>query len=274
MKHIGYFLLIVAMLASCKESTKSVGDAAKDAATKTTDKMIETMGGNSIGNGMTIKPFTESVAFPDASISSVNYTNGVFTFGVRGDKYKLGKQSTDAPAKMCANSAKGQHIHLIMNDSPYAAKYVNQFEHDVPDGDHHMLAFLSRSYHESIKSNGASVALKVNVENKSIVKTEQIKEPMLFYSRPKGNYVGNDTKNLMLDFFLTNVNLSADGYKVKADINGTETIITDWQPYYLNGLPMGENTITLTLIDKDNKKVDTPLNPVSRTFTLKADPMG
>ncbi len=262
------------MLASCKESTKSVGDAAKDAATKTADKMIETMGGNSIGNGMTIKPFTESVAFPDASISSVNYTNGVFTFGVRGDKYKLGKQSTDAPAKMCANSAKGQHIHLIMNDSPYAAKYVNQFEHDVPDGDHHMLAFLSRSYHESIKSNGASVALKVNVENKSIVKTEQIKEPMLFYSRPKGNYVGNDTKNLMLDFFLTNVNLSADGYKVKADINGTETIITDWQPYYLNGLPMGENTITLTLIDKDNKKVDTPLNPVSRTFTLKADPMG
>ncbi len=274
MKHIGYFLLIIAMLASCKESTKSVGDAAKDAATKTADKMIETMGGNSIGNGMTIKPFTESVAFPDASISSVNYTNGVFTFGVRGDKYKLGKQSTDAPAKMCANSAKGQHIHLIMNDSPYAAKYVNQFEHDVPDGDHHMLAFLSRSYHESIKSNGASVALKVNVENKSIVKTEQIKEPMLFYSRPKGNYVGNDTKNLMLDFFLTNVNLSADGYKVKADINGTETIITDWQPYYLNGLPMGENTITLTLIDKDNKKVDTPLNPVSRTFTLKADPMG
>ena len=78
----------------------------------------------------------------------------------------------------------------------------------------------------------------------------------------------------MLDFFLSNVNLSANGYKVKADINGTETMITNWQPYYLNGLPMGENTITLTLLDKDNNVVDTPLNPVSRKFNLKADPTG
>jgi len=37
---------------------------------------------------------------------------------------------------------------------------------------------------------------------------------------------------------------------------------------------MGENTIELTLIDKDGNVVDTPLNPVTRTFTLKADPLG
>jgi len=270
MKHIGYLVLIFVLLVSCKDTAKVV----EDAADKATEQITGSADDKTIGNGLTIRPFTESVSFPDAAITTMNYTNGVFTFGVGGESYTLGQQSTDAPAKMCANSGKGQHIHLIVNNGPYAAKYVNQFEHDVPDGEHHVLAFLSRSYHESIKSPGAHVAVKVNVENKSITKTAQVTEPMLFYSRPKGNYVGKDTKNLMLDFFLSNVDLSANGYKVKADINGTETILTDWQPYYLNGLPMGENTITLTLLDKDNNVVATPLNPVSRTFTLKADPMG
>ena len=49
-------------------------------------------------------------------------------------------------------------------------------------------------------------------------------------------------------------------------------MIDTWQPYYIEGLPMGENTITLTLVDAEGKKVDTPLNPVTRKFTLAADP--
>ena len=61
-------------------------------------------------------------------------------------------------------------------------------------------------------------------------------------------------------------------YQVKADINGEEHMIDTWQPYYIEGLPMGENTVTLTLVDGSGQTVDTPLNPVSRTFTLAADP--
>jgi len=274
MKQILSLLILTFAIASCKDTSntsKSVAETIADASKTVIETSDEEI---SIGNGLTIKPFTESVAFPDASISTMNYTNGVFKFGIRGDSYTLGQQSADVESKMCANSGKGQHIHLIVNDAPYAAKYVNQFTHDVPDGEHHILAFLSRSYHESIKSNGANVAVKVNVKDKSITNTEAIKDPFLFYSRPKGTYVGKDTKNLMLDFFLKNVKLSENGYKVKVSVNGTETILTKWRPYYLNGLPMGENTITLTLLDKDGNKVDTPLNPVSRTFTLKADPLG
>ena len=270
MKFTFYLLTAILMFSACKDSAKTV-DATKEVIKEAMPDMSKEQ---TLGNGITMKPFTSSVQFPDASISTMNYTNGVFTFGIRGDSYSLGQQSSDVESKMCANSGKGQHIHLIVNNAPYAAKYVNQFTHDVPDGDHHVLAFLSRSYHESIKSPDAHIAVKVKVKDKSITNTERIEEPMLFYSRPKGTYVGNDTKNLMLDFFVKNVNLSESGYKVKANINGTETIITKWQPYYLNGLPMGENTIELTLIDKDGNAVATPLNPVSRTFTLKADPLG
>lgn len=274
MKYTFYLLALVFLISACKDAAKTV-----DTATETAKEVVKEVAADmskeqSLGGGITMKPFTSSVQFPDAAISTMNYTNGVFTFGIRGESYSLGQQSTDVESKMCANSGKGQHIHLIVDNAPYAAKYVNQFTHDVSDGDHHVLAFLSRSYHESIKTENAHIAVKVNVKDKSITSTERITEPMLFYSRPKGTYVGNDTKNLMLDFFVKNVDLSANGYKVKANINGTETIISKWQPYYLNGLPMGENTIELTLIDKDGNAVATPLNPVSRTFTLKADPLG
>ncbi|RME01486.1 MAG: phosphopeptide-binding protein, partial [Bacteroidetes bacterium] len=108
-----------------------------------------------------LTPFEPSYDFPDAKLESMSYKDGKFTFTVTGESYKLGAQTPDAPQKMCANSAKGQHIHLIIDNQPYVAKYTNEFEYDVPDGEHYILAFISRSYHESIKHNGASIAKKV-----------------------------------------------------------------------------------------------------------------
>ena len=74
-----------------------------------------------------------------------------------------------------------------------------------------------------------------------------------------------------LDFSSALANLG-DDYKVKAEINGETHMIDSWQPYYIEGLSMGENTITLTLVDGEGNKVDAPLNPVTRKFTLQADP--
>ncbi|MEN0003965.1 MAG: hypothetical protein AAF798_07475 [Bacteroidota bacterium] len=219
----------------------------------------------------TLTPFAPSTAYQDAEITSMEYTDGKFAFGIGGEGYELGTQTPDAAQKMCANSAKGQHIHLIVNNGPYAAKYVPEFEHDLPDGEHHLLAFLSRSYHESIKSPTAFVAQQIAVENKAITLAEDITTPMLFYSRPKGTYVGADTEKVMLDFYLVNAKLG-DNYMVKAEINGEEHMLDTWQPYYVEGMPMGENTIKLTLLDKEGNAADVPLNPVERTFTLKEDP--
>ncbi len=220
----------------------------------------------------TLIPFSASPEYPDAAIESMDYENGAFTFSLSGESYKLGEQTADAPQKMCANSGKGQHIHLIVDNGPYAAKYAAEFDHEVAEGAHFILAFLSRSYHESIKTAKAHTAVKVNIADHMIAESETIEEPMLFYSRPKGTYVGNaDTKKVMLDFYLVNVELG-EGYQVKADINGEVHMIDQWQPYYIEGLPMGENTITLTLVDAGGNQVEAPLNPVSRTFTLKEDP--
>ncbi|HMQ62901.1 MAG TPA: hypothetical protein PKE06_19625 [Flavilitoribacter sp.] len=220
----------------------------------------------------TVTPFTSSTEFADAAIESMEYKDGKFAFGIGGSTYQLGVQTPDADAKMCANSAKGQHIHLIIDNAPYAAEYTREFEYDIPDGEHYLLAFLSRSYHESIKTKAASKVEKISVANKSFTATSDLMDPMLFYSRPKGEYIGKkETDKVMLDFYLANCTLGTD-YKVKAEINGEEHMIDKWQPYYIEGLPIGDNTIKLTLVDKDGNMVNTPLNPVERTFTLKADP--
>ncbi len=257
MRYITLFFLATTILFSCKNEAKKVTDAA--------EKVVNT-------KKYTLSPFDSSPSFPGATLSDMNYTAGKFSFGVSGGDYTLGSQTTDAPQKMCANSAKGQHIHLIVDNMPYSAQYISEFVYDVEDGDHTILAFLSRSYHESIKSPGASIVQKVNVKDKKITSTADVDGPMLFYSRPKGTYSGDDTKKVMLDFFVKDATLGS-GYTVKADINGEEHIIDKWQPYYIEGLPMGENNITLTLLDKDGAKADVDLNPVTRTFVLLAEPV-
>ena len=224
-------------------------------------------------NSYTLTPFTESTPYPDANMTSMTYEGNKFSFGVEGDNYELGAQTPDAPQKMCANSAEGQHIHLIIDNGPYAAKYVAEFDHEVADGEHYLLAFLSRSYHESIKTDQAHTAKKITVAGGAISAEEDITDPMLFYSRPKGSYVGKaNTDKVMLDFYLKNVALGAD-YKVKVEINDEwETTVDTWQPYYIEGLPMGDNKVKLTLTDAEGNAVDTPMNPVERLFKLAADP--
>lgn len=258
------FLFTLTLFAySCQDAAST----AKDTAEKTTKAVTDAVKANKF----TLTPFSPSPAYTDARMTSMAYKDGHFSFGVTGEAYKLGAQTPDAPQKNCANSAKGQHIHLIVDDAPYAAKYTAEFDHEVADGEHYILAFLSRSYHESIKTTDASRVRKVSVANKSIQEETTVNSPMLFYSRPKGTYKGKaNTDKVMLDFFLHNVSLGAD-YKVKADINGETHTLNTWQPYYIEGLPMGENSITLTLVDKDGKAVDTPLNPVTRTFMLAVD---
>ncbi|MDE0471265.1 MAG: phosphopeptide-binding protein, partial [Ekhidna sp.] len=56
--------------------------------------------------------------------------------------------------------------------------------------------------------------------------------------------------------------------KVKATINGNEFMIEEWVPYYIEGMPMGENTIKLELIDAEGNLIEGPFNVVERTITL------
>ncbi|MFK8055520.1 MAG: phosphopeptide-binding protein [Saprospiraceae bacterium] len=259
MKNLLFIVAAGLVFGSCNSST-----SAEDAVSE----VVETVSTPKI----TVSPKAPGMDFPDATITDWGFTDGDFKFDVDASTYELGQQTADASSIMCANSGKGQHIHLIVDNKPYAAKYTPKFAYELEDGDHQILAFLSRSYHESIKTPAAHRAVNATVAGNSFTKVEPITNPMLFYSRPKGTYVGKDAQKLLLDFYPVNVQLDAD-HQVKVETNGETFMLDKWQPYVLEGLPMGENTVTLTLVDGEGKRIEAPHNPVSRTFSLQADPL-
>ena len=180
------------------------------------------------------------------------------------ENFELGAQTIKDFDYSLANSHKGQHIHLIVNNGPYSAKYQNSFEQNFDSENNVILAFLSRSYHESVK----------NVNSYSLIQLgdgERIdtSKELLFYSRPKGNYIGADTEKILLDFFLVNTNLSVDGNRVKVTIMDKEFIIHEWAPYYIEGLPNGEIYIKLELQDSNGELINSPFNPSERSFTIE-----
>jgi hypothetical protein len=223
-------------------------------------------------------PVKKSTEFPNAALemkapdASANIEAGPIAFEFDVKDYQLGSQTEGKMSGHCANSAKGQHIHWILNNDPYHAHYEANFTEELPDGKHLLLAFLSRSYHESIKNGKAYVVKQLNVGNVEGQEDYNLQEPMLFYSRPKGTYTGDDTKHLLLDFFLVNASLGADQYKVKVTINGASAVVDKWVPYLITGLPMGEHTVQIELMDaKGENAVSGPFNNSGpRTIVLEA----
>tara|TARA_B100001057_G_scaffold396641_1_gene406493 strand:- start:889 stop:1596 length:708 start_codon:yes stop_codon:yes gene_type:complete len=184
-----------------------------------------------------------------------------FSFDV--NQYELGMQTLKDFDYQLANSAKGQHIHFIVNNGPYSAHYEDNFTKNLEKENNVILAFLSRSYHESVKNKNAFVLTQLG-ENKIDLNSE-----FLFYSRPKGTYNGKDTEKLLLDFYLVNTDISKDGNKVRATIEGTEFIIDEWAPFYIQGLPKGEINIKLELIDSSGSLIETPFNSSVRKVILE-----
>ena len=190
-------------------------------------------------------------------------TEDGYEFSFNVDQYQLGLQTLKDFEYSLANSAKGQHIHFIVNNDPYSAHYNEKFSKKLEGDSNVILAFLSRSYHESVKNPNAFVLTQIGDNN------IDLNNEFLFYSRPKGTYKGTDTQKLLLDFYLINTKISATGNKVKATIQDSEFIIDEWAPYYIEGLTKGEIKIKLELIDSSGSLIDTPFNPSERTVILE-----
>ncbi|MCS6824567.1 MAG: hypothetical protein NZ529_09740 [Cytophagaceae bacterium] len=223
---------------------------------------------------ISLTPVEDSPVFPKAVLklkspapNSKHDINVVrFVYDIKN--YELATQTSDAKQKHCNNSDKGQHIHLILNNEPYLARYETDFSETLKEGTYVALSFLSRSYHESLKHKNAYDIRQFTVGTGTYEKVD-LTRPMLFYSRPKGEYIGKDTTNILLDFYLVNVKLSENGYKVRATIDGQEFIITSWKAYFIKGLTKGEHSIKIELLDKHGKPVSSPFCRAERKIVLK-----
>jgi len=262
-------------------SLSACQDSGNSGETKTADTSATAPAGSQAA--LSIQPVDNSPEFPGASLgikdvkAELQGKDSVkITINYEVKNYELKHQTTDAATKECNNSKDGQHIHFILDNTPYKALYEPTNTFTVPvKSEHYLMSFLSRSYHESLKNPEAGILYKFSVDEKGkLTKLTVPNSPMLFYSRPKGDYLGNDTKNVLLDFYVYNGKLSADGYKVKATINGQDFTIDSWKPYFIQNAPLGDMTVNLQLLDKSGAAVTGDNTNISRTVKLaESEPM-
>lgn len=277
--------LLLAM-AGCSLLMASCGDSTHTENKETAKDSVSTAPPPAVALGK-VSPSPE---YKDASLTigsvkaeKVGKDSAKVTFDFVVKNYELKMQTADNGAKQCNNSDKGQHIHFIMDNMPYKALYEPKNDITLANNtEHYLMVFLSRSYHESVKSAGAAAVYHFKIDEKgNLKKLEDAKTPMVFYSRPKGDYLGKDTANVLLDFYVWNCNLAADGYKIKADIanetkpSQTLSVTLDkWEPNFIQNLGTGKSKVTLSLVDKDGKQVEGPQTNVSREFNMAAsEPM-
>lgn len=208
---------------------------------------------------------------------------------IRLDGYPLRTYSQFPRAREIANYNKeGQSLHIVIDNYPYIAvneaivdaldnamDYYDQvLEFDIPydlePGMHIIRAFPARSFGESIKSDGAFTSRIFYFRSRSPRINQDLGQPYITANQPQGDIKFDERKPVLLDFYLTNVLLSRDGYKVRVTIDNTiQRIITQWLPFYIYGLKQGDHTIKLELLNEQNKVAPGDFNTVERHFTLR-----
>ncbi len=272
---LSIFILVVLVSLGCKQDKGNVVEET-DSATDSQNKEPK----------VTIEVGERSPAFPGAKARFTSLEEGDVlddnnvSVVVDVENYELGIQTETPRAKEIANSAKGQHVHIILDNDPYFADYETGVPFDIgvlDEGPHTLVVFPSRSYHESVKSKNSVDIVNFYVGKKEGEFMLDESKPTVIYSRPKGKYEGKDAEKIMLDFYAINIKPS-DGYQVnytirKNEPDAVEHSITmkEWKPAFVTGLTSGEYIITLQLLDKDGNLVEGPFNNTQRAVTVVAE---
>lgn len=223
--------------------------------------------------GISLFPVGDSPNFPQAELRLKSFQ--VFselvptkaTFELSG--FELGKMTEDTGLKGLAFDEKGQHLTILLNNKPFQAVFDANMEFDLPIGHYVMLAFPSRSYYESVKVEKALVLKEFSVGKVENVEPFDADAPHIFFNRPRGQYEHRDAEKILVDFYMLNVDLSKDGYKVEINVNGTAFVVDRWQAYSVSGLGRGmAHSIRLTLLDADGRRVKSPFNPAVRSIRI------
>ena len=255
--------VVILLLASCTEGEKTTDVEMQE------DVMAEEI----IQSEIQLIPIEGPAEIPGAVLKTVkpenneNIEEGTLEVNYNVSAFTLGTQTSARTNYDLAESEKGQHIHAILNNEPYMAHYNPVFSKDLSEGQYIMLSFLSRSYHLSLKNEGAAELIQFTVGNPD-QEPYDLSQPLLFYSRPKGSYDIGKNPDVLLDFYVMNCQLSESGYQIKADIAGSDFTIDSWQPYIIQGLTEGNHTVTLELMDSEGNTVNSPFNPVTRNIEV------
>jgi hypothetical protein len=240
-----------------------------------------------------VKPTPE----PDTIITTIQLPRqGAVTRGnpvwmqVRMDGYALGANSPFDRAYEVANSDLGQTLHVVVDNHPYfpingpsiqpfneEGFYYNQsYKFEIPfnlaEGFHTVRIFPARSFGESLKSEKTFQSTWFWIEKEGdISQADVLLHPYLTCNEPGDGAALTESLPVLLDFYVTNCELSSDGYKVRLTIDGkTQRTLVSWKPYYIYGLKKGKHTLRLELVDEKNKTLPGSFNDVQKTITIES----
>jgi hypothetical protein len=187
------------------------------------------------------------------------------------------------------NVADGEHTLRVFPSRPWHESYKNE-------GAFQMVKFtvknggadatkpatttsgqqMSNAANANTASSNANTAAKSTPEGKEMQNSTagpvDPAKPLLTYSRPKGEYKGEDAQAIMIDFWLANAKLTGDGgdYRVRYTVdNAAPQFIDKWEPIWLSGWTPGKHSVKLELVDKSGNPVDNGgYNSTTREITV------
>jgi len=216
---------------------------------------------------------------PSLSFKAPTKDQLIATDKVADTEIKLDLKDWDIPAN-------GSHVHLILDNTPYmriddasAPIKLGKLAPDgLAEGQHVLVAFPSRSTHESVKPIGDKSPLAVVtffVGKKKSDATWKPTDPTFIFSRPKGANNGPPPKDgLLVDFYLANATLGDGKFSIDATLSGPgldtpkKVSIKDWTPWRIKDPRDGTYTIDMQLLDKDGKPVPGAWNHTHREFQV------
>ncbi|MEI6243057.1 MAG: hypothetical protein WCP39_06610 [Chlamydiota bacterium] len=203
--------------------------------------------------------------------------------------YPLGIKSVLPRADEVLNFPEGQSIHVVVDGRPYFPKsntpvdlfsqndsyYETMYQFEIPyalaEGKHLLEVFPARSFGESLKGEGCYASQIFYVKNtKANPKLDGLDRPYLIYSEPGNYFRFQEGKPILLDFYIRNVTLESDGYKVHIFLdNEPMDFLKRWGPYYMLGVKKGEHTLRLQLVDKNHKPLEGEFCTVEGKFIVE-----
>ncbi|MFK7934000.1 MAG: hypothetical protein AB8G22_10870 [Saprospiraceae bacterium] len=254
MKNFLYIFVVILVFSACSDS-KSGSTAAANGAIK--------------GKNYSLVPMNNSLQYQTPpTISMHDYRNGNISFNIQN--FNLGTKTPDADEQIFPNNAElGQHVTVFIDGKEIGKTNTPIIAYNLNDGKYVLTAVLTKSYNETLKNEEASFTRRIIVRDGGIFAHSDSRPEMVVYHQPSGTYSGAAAKKIPLDFYLFNADIKG-AYRILLDINNgkDQFYLSGWQPYYLEGLPAGENTVKLYLVYTNGEVVNVPINVVQETFTV------
>jgi len=209
------------------------------------------------------------------------------TVQIRLEGYPIGYDSgTFFPrAKEVRDAGKGQTVRILVDDKPYIQideaiddtadseevdfdqTLSTRLPYSLKSGVHVLRIFPVRSFGECLKGDKVFEAVSFYMDKESGKKFD-LSRPYLTYNEPQGEF--NKKQPVLLDFFVSNTQLSKDGYRVRLTIDGSDKrILSQWTPYYIYGLSSGRHTIKLELLDPQGRVLAPLFNDTEKTILVR-----